>query len=147
MRLIVSIWSLRRSTRSFCSSQSRSATFVAVTDPKRAPVGPAFTSNRSSTPSDALRQRLRLVDRLRLVPCALRVAPLELLDEPRRRHRREPAGEEEVARVPARDVHYVAAQAELVDVLRENDVHGLLVAHVDGAEGELGARTATATWR
>ena len=79
---------------------------------------------------DPLGDRVRLVDRLRLVPRALRIALLELLHEPGGRDLGEPAREEEVARVAARDVHHVAAQAEGVDVLRENDVHGLLVADV-----------------
>src|SRR6185295_3395904 len=85
---------------------------------------------------DALRDPARLVDRLRLVPRTLRVALLELLHEPGRGDLGKPAREQEVARVPACDVDDVAAQAELVDVLRENDVHGLLVAHVR-QEGEL----------
>ena len=64
------------------------------------------------------------------MPGALRIALLELLHEPGGRDLGEPAREEEVARVAARDVHHVAAQAERVDVLRENDVHGLSVADV-----------------
>ena len=51
IRLIVSISSLRRSTRSFSCSHSRSATFVAVTEPNSEPVGPAVTSKRSSSAS------------------------------------------------------------------------------------------------
>ena len=39
---------LRRSTRIFCCSQSSSAMSVGVTEPNSEPVGPAFTSKRSS---------------------------------------------------------------------------------------------------
>ena len=74
MRLIVSMSSLRRSTRIFGRSQSSSATFVAVTEPNSDPVGPALTSKRSSRRLEPLRDPLRLVGRLRLVPRALRVA-------------------------------------------------------------------------
>jgi hypothetical protein len=47
MRLIGSSSSLRRSTRIFSCSQSRSAIVVAVTEPNSVPVGPAFASKRS----------------------------------------------------------------------------------------------------
>ena len=115
--------SLRRSTRIFWSSQSLSATFVAVTEPKSDPVGPALTSNRSSVASSRSAIALRLVGRLRLVARPLRVAPLELAHEPGRRELGEPARQQEVARVAARDVHDLAAQAEALDVLTENDLH------------------------
>ena len=64
--------------RIFCSSQSRSATFVAVTEPNSEPVGPALTSKRSSVGLEPLGDRLRLVDGLRLVARPQRVALLEL---------------------------------------------------------------------
>src|ERR671930_841131 len=49
MRLIGSGRSiLRRSTRTFRVRQISSATSVGVTEPKRAPLGPAFTSKRST---------------------------------------------------------------------------------------------------
>ncbi len=67
---------------------------------------------------------------------ALRIALLELLHETGSGHLGEPAREQEVAREPACNVHDVAAQAERVDVLRENDVHGLFVTDVR-QEGEL----------
>ena len=137
IRLIVSISSLRRSTRSFSCSQSRSATFVAVTEPKSEPVGPALTSKRSSSPSIRSAIARASSTRLRVVAGPLGVAPLELAHEPGRRHLGEAAREEEVARVAARDVDDLAAETELVDVLLENDFHRhLLVADVR-EEGEL----------
>src|SRR5437868_5880441 len=48
MRLIGSVSILRRSTRIFFEFQSSSAMSVGVTEPKREPVGPALTSNRST---------------------------------------------------------------------------------------------------
>ena len=96
---------------------------------------------------DALRDRLCLVGRLRLVPRTLGVALLELLDEPGRRDLREPAGQQEVARVPAGDVHHVAAQAELVDVLLEDDFHGYLSPTYGRSAISRARFTATATWR
>ncbi len=53
---------------------------VGVTEPKSEPVGPAFTSKRSSVFAERVRDRGRLVGRLRLVPCPLRVALLQLGD-------------------------------------------------------------------
>ncbi len=72
---------------------------------------------------EPLRDRARLVGRLRLVPRPLRVALLELAHEPGRRELGEPAREQVVARVAARDVHHLAAQAEALDVLPEDDLH------------------------
>ena len=48
MRLIGSIATLRRLTRILRARQISSATSEGVTEPKRAPVGPALTSNRST---------------------------------------------------------------------------------------------------
>ena len=48
IRLIVSIPILRRSTRTLRARQISSAMSVGVTEPKSAPVGPAFTSKRST---------------------------------------------------------------------------------------------------
>src|SRR5262249_33573337 len=62
--------------------------------------------------------------RLRLVPGALRVAALELTLEAGRRRLGQPARQEEVAGVPARNVDHVASEAERVDVLRQHDLHG-----------------------
>ena len=105
------------------SSQSLSATFVAVTEPKSEPVGPAFTSKRSSVASS----RWTIACASSAVFASWRaqgVAPLELADEPRCRELRHPARQQEVARVAARDVHDLAPEAEVVDVLTENDLHG-----------------------
>ena len=57
------------------------------------------------------------------MPRALSVALLDLLHEPLGRHLGEPAGKQEVARIPARDVHDLAAETEMVDVCLENDFH------------------------
>ena len=92
-------------------------------------------------------ERARLVDRLGVVAGPLRIALLELLDERGRRHLGEPPREEEVARVAAGDVDDLAAQAELVDVLLENDFHAYL-SPTYGRRAISRARfTATATWR
>jgi hypothetical protein len=53
----------------------------------------------------------------------MRIAPLELADEPGCRDLGEPAREQVVARVPARDVHDFAAEADVLDVLTQNDLH------------------------
>ena len=66
---------------------------------------------------------VRLVDRPRLVPRALLLALAELRDLRGRRGLGEPARQEEVPRVAARDVHDLAAEAELVDVVEEDDFH------------------------
>jgi hypothetical protein len=66
---------------------------------------------------------VRLVGRPRLVPRALLVALAQLGDLRRRRGLGEPARQEEVARVAARDVDDLAAQAELVDVVEKDDFH------------------------
>jgi hypothetical protein len=66
---------------------------------------------------------LRLLDRLGVVPRAQRLAALELVDLRLRRHLGQPPRQQVVAGIPARDVDHVAAQAELLDVLQENDLH------------------------
>ena len=73
--------------------------------------------------AEPLRDLLRLLDALRLVQRAARVHLLELLDARGRGRLRELARQEEVSRVPARDVDDLAAQAELVHVFPENDLH------------------------
>src|SRR5213592_2787494 len=82
------------------------------------------------------RDRAGLLDRLRFVPRALRLAALEVALQPRARDLRQPARQEEVPRVPAGDVDDLAAQAERVDVLRQHVLHRLLVPDV-GQEREL----------
>ena len=67
--------------------------------------------------------RARLVDGLRLVPRALRVAPLELAHQAGRRRLGESARQQVVACVAARDADDLSAQADLVDVLTEDDLH------------------------
>ncbi len=91
---------------------------VGVTEPKSEPVGPAFTSNRSTAFESASAISLRLVRRLRLVARAQGVALLQLRHPRRRRLLGELAGEEVVAGVAARDRDDVAAQADVIDVLR-----------------------------
>ena len=94
------------------SASSSSAMFVGVTEPNSEPVGPAFTSKRSSRLLEDLRDLLRLLDRARLVARALLVALAQLRDLRRRRRLGEPPRQQEVARIAARDVHDLAAQAE-----------------------------------
>ena len=96
---------------------------VGVTEPKSEPVGPALTSKRSTVLLERRGDRLRVLDGLRLVACPLRVALLELGDARRRRLLGELARQEEVARVAARDRDDVAAEADVVDVLEEDDLH------------------------
>src|SRR5581483_5608878 len=69
------------------------------------------------------RERLRLVGRLRLVPGDLRLTLAQLGDARRRRLLGEPAREEVVARVPARDRDDVAPQADLLDVGEQDHLH------------------------
>ena len=78
----------------------------------------------------------------------LGIAPLELAHQPGRRHLGEPARQEEVARVAARDVHDLAAEAELVDVLLQNDFHRHLLVTDVREESQLAcALDGDATWR
>ena len=73
--------------------------------------------------AEALRDLLRLLEALRLVQRAPRVDLLELGDPRRGCRLRELARQQEVPRVPARDVDDLAAQADLLDVFPENDLH------------------------
>ena len=73
--------------------------------------------------AEPLRDLLRLLEALRLVQRAAGVHLLELRHARGRRRLGELARQEEVPRVPARDVDDLAAQAELVDVFSEDDLH------------------------
>ena len=66
---------------------------------------------------------LGLLEALRLVQRAAGVDLLELRDPGRRRRLGELARQQKVPRVPARDVDDLAAQAELLDVFSEDDLH------------------------
>src|SRR6185503_15430875 len=70
-----------------------------------------------------VRDRLGLLGRRRLVAGALRLALLELGDLRGRGPLGQLAREEEVARVAVGHVHDLAPQAELLDVVEEDDVH------------------------
>jgi hypothetical protein len=61
--------------------------------------------------------------RPRLLPGPDLVTPLERLQGARGRGFGQLPREQEVPRVPARDVHDLAAQAELVHVFQEDDLH------------------------
>ena len=109
--------------RIFSSSQSLSATFVAVTEPKSDPVGPALTSKRSSVASS--RAAIACASSTVCASCRARCASRRSSSrsEPGRRELGEPARQQVVARVAARDVHHLAAQAEALDVLTQDDLH------------------------
>ena len=62
IRLMLSIPTLRRSTRIFCCCQISSTMSVGVTEPKSAPVGPALTSKRSSVWSERVGDLARLLE-------------------------------------------------------------------------------------
>ena len=94
-----------------------------MTDPKRTPVSPGLDVEAELRLAEPLRDLLRLPDALRLVQGPARVHLLELLDAGGRGRLRELARQEEVTCVPARDVDDLAAQAELVHVFPENDLH------------------------
>ena len=96
---------------------------VAVTEPKSEPVGPALTSKRSSAPLELLRDLLRLLEALRLVPRALLLALAQLGDLRGRGRLGELARQQEVAREAAGDVDDLAAEADLLDVLQQDDFH------------------------
>ena len=123
---------------------------VGVTEPNSEPVGPALTSKRSSVcPSvsaiSCACSNERASWRAR---CSSRL--LQLGDLRRRRDLGEPPREQEVARVAARDVDDLAAQADLVDVVEEDDFHRDRLASPStyGSSAISRARlTATATWR
>jgi hypothetical protein len=70
-----------------------------------------------------LGDRLRLFDGPSLLAGTDLVALLDLGHLGRRGALREAPGDEEVARVPVGDADHVAAQAELLDVLDEDDLH------------------------
>jgi hypothetical protein len=74
-------------------------------------------------PRKALAYRLRVVEGLRLLPGAPVLDLADLGNSRRCRLVGEAAGEEEVTCVPARDVHDLAAEADLVDVLAQDDFH------------------------
>ena len=114
---------LRRSTRIFAFAQISSARSVGVTEPKSDPVGPAFTSKRSTVCLERRRELLGLLERRGLLPRALVDALLDLGDAGRGRRLGELPGQEVVAGVPAGDVDDLAAQADLLDVLSEDDLH------------------------
>ena len=96
---------------------------VAVTEPKSVPVSPAGTSKRSSAPSSVWRDLLGLLEGLSLVPRALLLVLAQLRDLGRRRRLGELPRQQVVAGEPRGDVHDLAAQAELLDVLSEDDLH------------------------
>ena len=72
---------------------------------------------------ETLRNRLGVLEGLRFVPRSPLVDLLQLRDARGRRLVGEAAGKEEVPCVTPRDVHDLAAQADLVDVLAEDDFH------------------------
>ena len=137
--------------RGSCASrQISSAMSVGVTEPKSEPVGPAFTSKRSSVlrrASSAI--SLRLLGRARLVARALRLdRASSSATRPGVADLGEPAREQVVAGVAARDVDDVAAQAELLDVAEQDDLHRPTPSRRTGSSAISRARlTATATWR
>ena len=84
--------------------------------------GPAFTSNRSSVSSSFARARCACSK----VYASWRARrPRAAPARPPRRRRRlgQTPRKQEVARVPARDVHDLAAEADLLDVLEQDDLH------------------------
>ena len=123
IRLSGSIAILRRSTRTLRARQISSAMSDGVTEPKSEPVGPAFTSKRSTVlpRSSAISCACSAVR----ASCFARSASTRRTSatragvafSARRRGRRI------VARVPACDVDDLAAEAELLDVLEEDDLH------------------------
>jgi hypothetical protein len=56
--------------------------------------------------------------------CPDGVAPLELAHETRRCHLGQAARQQEVPGVATRDVHNLASEAEALDILTENNLHG-----------------------
>ena len=96
---------------------------VGVTEPKSAPVGPAFTSNRRTVFVSVAAISAACSDERGLVPRALLVDPADLGDAPGRRDLGELPRQQVVARVAALDVDDVALQAELLDVAAQDDLH------------------------
>ena len=115
---------LRRSTRTFRARQISSAMSDGVTEPNSEPVGPAFTSKRSTVlpRSSAISCACSAVRASCFARCGVDLAHLG--DPGRRRVLGEPARKQVVAGVAARDVDDLAAQAELLDVLEQDDLHG-----------------------
>ena len=122
------------------SSQSLSATLVAVTEPKSEPVGPALDVEAKLGRLEPRRDRLRLVDGLCLVPGSQGIAALQLPHEAGSGRLGEAARKQEVARVAASHVDDLAAQAEALDVLTKNDLHESLLAVPRGRRGRAARR-------
>jgi hypothetical protein len=99
---------------------SSSATSEGVTEPNRAPVGPALTSNRLP---EHLGDLLGVVGAPCLVSRALRLDAPQLRDAGCRGHLGEPPREQVVAGVAAGDVDDVSAETELLDVREQDDFH------------------------
>jgi hypothetical protein len=75
--------------------------------------------------AELLRDLLSILERLGLAACTALLELAYLADARRRRLVGKPAREEEVACVATRDVHDLAAETDLVDVLTEDDFHYL----------------------
>ena len=114
---------LRRSTRILRVRQISSAMSVGVTEPKSEPVGPAFTSKRSTVFVERLGDRLRLLGRLRLVPRPFESRFWSSATRAGVASSASLRGKQEVARVAACDRDDLAAEADLLDVLGQDDVH------------------------
>jgi hypothetical protein len=87
------------------------------------PGGAGLHVEREHRLPQRVRDRLGLVGRRRLVAGTLGVPLLELGDLRGRGPLRQLAREEEVARVAVGHVHDLAPEAELLDVVEEDDVH------------------------
>ena len=98
--------------------------------------------------AQALDDLLRVLERLRLVLRASLFDLAQLRDARGRRFLRELARNQEVARVPACDVDDLTPQADLLDVLEQDDFHAYLESETYGSNAISRARlTATATCR
>ena len=109
--------------RIFARLPDSSAMSVGVTEPKSVPVGPAWTSKRSSAASSRCAISCACSKLCASCRARLLLALAQLGDLRRRRGLRELARQQVVARVAARDVDDLAAQAELLDVLEQDDFH------------------------
>ena len=128
-------------------ARSRRRCRVGVTEPNRAPVGPALTSNRSTVLPSSSAICLRLVGAF--APRggrAARRAGGSPPPWPASRARRA-ARQQEVARVAVGDAHDVAAQAELLDVGEQDDVHRPSPTTYGRSAISRARLIATATWR
>ena len=96
---------------------------VGVTEPNRAPVGPAFTSKRSTVFVSVVGDLAGLLGGACLVARAVLLDPPDLGDPARRRHLGELPRQEVVAGIAALDVDDVALEAELLDVAPQDDLH------------------------